>query len=102
MGILVNLENDETPRDIYTEVITKVNQKLRATEDHRAKKWLMLQPDRSLAKPCVMTTPYSATNTAFYYFAYDWATKRAKTPTNPTVTFVKLVPIPTDFLASKY
>ena len=78
MGILVNLENNETPRDIYTEVITKVNQKLRATEDHRAKKWLMLQPDRSLAKPCVMTTPYSATNTAFYYFAYDWATKRAR------------------------
>ena len=24
------------------------------------------------------------------------------TPTNPTVTFVKLVPIPTDFAASKY
>ena len=38
----------------------------------------MLQPDRSLAKPCVMTTPYAASRTAFYYYAYDWAQKRAK------------------------
>ena len=78
MGELVNLKDTERPQDIYTSVITRVNEVLRASEDPRARKWLMLQPDRSLAKPCVMTTPYAATRTAFYYYAYDWAQKRAK------------------------
>ena len=66
------------PQDIYATVITQVNERLRESNDERASKWLMLQPDRSLAKPCVMTTPYAASRTAFYYYAYDWAQKRAK------------------------
>tara|TARA_R100001530_G_scaffold127806_1_gene97198 strand:+ start:4472 stop:6847 length:2376 start_codon:yes stop_codon:yes gene_type:complete len=78
MGELVNLKENESPQDIYTNVITRVNEELRVSKDPRAQKWLMLQPDRSLAKPCVMTTPYSATHTAFYYYAYDWAQKRTK------------------------
>ena len=36
----------------------------------------MLSPDRSLTKPCVMTAPYAATNSAFYHFAYSWANEK--------------------------
>ena len=78
MGELVNLTFNDRPQDIYTEVINRVNEQLRISDDPRAKKWLLLQPDRSLAKPCVMTSPYSATRTAFYYYCYDWAQQRSK------------------------
>ena len=78
MGSMVNIAPSDKPQDIYGTVITKVNEALRDSTDDRARKWLMLQPDRSLAKPCVMTTPYAASRTAFYYYAYEWAQKRAK------------------------
>lgn len=78
MGKSVNLISSDRPQDIYSEVMTRVLKKLRESEDPRARKWLMLEPDRSLAKPCVMTSPYSATSTAFYYYCYDWAQKRSK------------------------
>ena len=78
MGRSVNLISSDRPQDIYSEVITRVLEKLRESKDTRARKWLMLEPDRSLAKPCVMTSPYSATTTAFYYYCYDWAQKRSK------------------------
>ena len=65
----VNLYPSDRPQDIYATVITKVNEHLRDSTDERARKWLMLQPDRSLSKPCVMTTPYAASRTAFYYYA---------------------------------
>ena len=78
MASMVNLAPSDKPQDIYATVITKVNESLRDCTDDRARKWTMLQPDRSLAKPCVMTTPYAASRTAFYYYAYDWAQKRAK------------------------
>ncbi len=78
MGKSVNLISSDRPQDIYSEVMSRVLEKLRESEDPRARKWLMLEPDRSLAKPCVMTSPYSATSTAFYYYCYDWAQKRSK------------------------
>ena len=78
MGRSVNLISSDTPQDIYSQVMTRVLEKLRKSDDPRARKWLMLEPDRSLAKPCVMTSPYSATSTAFYYYCYDWAQKRSK------------------------
>ena len=76
MGEKVNLVNSDRPQDIYSEVASKVNQRLVESKDPRAKKWLMLNVDRSLTKPCVMTAPYSATNSAFYHHAYSWATER--------------------------
>ena len=78
MGRSVNLISSDTPQDIYSQVMTRVLEKLRESDDPRARNWLMLEPDRSLAKPCVMTSPYSATPTAFYYYCYDWAQKRSK------------------------
>ena len=78
MGELVNLKNSDRPQDIYASVITRANEALRISKDPRAGKWVMLQPDRSLAKGPVMTTPYSATELSFYYSCYDWAKDRAK------------------------
>ena len=78
LGKHVNLFDDDQPQDIYGHVITKVNEQLRIEEDERAGKWLTLQPDRSLAKPAVMTCPYSATRTAFFYYCHEWAQKRAR------------------------
>ena len=78
MGKMVNLTDSAQPQDIYATVMTKVNERLRDSTDYRARRWLELQPDRSLAKNVVMCTPYSATRTACYYFAYDWAQKRGK------------------------
>ncbi len=78
MGELVNLTFNDRPQDIYASVMSRVLTRLRESDDPRAKKWLMLEPDRSLAKPCVMTSPYSATPTAFYYYCYDWAQERSK------------------------
>ena len=78
MAEMVNLKNSEKPQDIYTVVMNQVNERLRDEKDEHARKWLMLQPDRSLAKNPVMTIPYSSTYSAFYKFAYDWGIKRAK------------------------
>ena len=78
MASMVNLVNTDQPQDIYGEVIKRVNERLRDHSDKRARRWMELQPDRSLAKNIVMCTPYSATRTACYYFAYDWAQKRGK------------------------
>tara|TARA_Y100000593_G_scaffold71769_1_gene131810 strand:+ start:5702 stop:8074 length:2373 start_codon:yes stop_codon:yes gene_type:complete len=78
MGELVNLKHSDKPQDIYSSVMSRANKVLRLSDDPRAAKWLSLQPDRSLAKGPVMTTPYSATELSFYYSCYDWARKRAK------------------------
>ena len=79
MGEKVNLINSDRPQDIYSEVATEINKRLIESDDPRAKKWLMLNVDRSLTKPCVMTAPYSATNSAFYHHAYSWAIERGTT-----------------------
>ena len=78
MGELVNLKENDQPQDIYNTVINRVNVVLRDSDDPRADKWLLLQPDRSLAKSGVMTLPYSATPMAFYHYCYEWAIDRAK------------------------
>ena len=79
MGALVNLtDNDSGPADIYRTVIERVLTILRGSDDQMAADWLQLQPDRSLAKPCVMTLPYSATRSAFYFYAYNWALERSE------------------------
>ena len=78
MGEKVNLVNSNQPSDIYSQVATSLCQRLRETDDPRADKWLMLNIDRSLTKPCVMTAPYSATNSAFFHHAYSWAIERGK------------------------
>ena len=77
MGRLVNLLPSEQPQDIYGSVIARVLAALRASDDPDARKWLQLQPDRSLAKPVVMCLPYSATHSAFYFNCYDWAVERS-------------------------
>jgi len=77
MGRKVNLINSEQPSDIYSDVANQVNEQLRNSQDPRAAKWLMLNIDRSLTKPCVMTAPYAATNSAFYHYAFTWAQERA-------------------------
>ena len=77
MGEKVNLINSDRPQDIYSEVASQINQRLKNSDDPRAAKWLMLNVDRSLTKPCVMTAPYSATNSAFYHYAYSWAQERS-------------------------
>jgi len=79
MGALVNLvSHDDGPADIYKTVIDGVLERLRSSTDEQAKAWLTLQPDRSLAKPAVMTLPYSATRSAFYFNCYDWALERSE------------------------
>ena len=78
MGELVNLVNSDKPQDIYSSVMNEVNQRLRKDNNEHSKKWLALQPDRTLAKNGVMTLPYSVTYLGFYKFAYEWAIKRAK------------------------
>tara|TARA_B100000459_G_C8597094_1_gene210233 strand:+ start:2720 stop:5095 length:2376 start_codon:yes stop_codon:yes gene_type:complete len=77
MGAKVNLINSDKPQDIYSNVATKVNQFLRNSNDIRSQEWLKLSVDRSLTKPCVMTAPYAATNSAFYHYAFAWAQERA-------------------------
>lgn len=78
MGKLTNLLPSDTPQDIYSAVIDRVLQVLRSNGDEDARKWLKLQPDRSLAKPVVMCLPYSATHSAFYFHCYDWAVERTQ------------------------
>jgi DNA-directed RNA polymerase len=79
MGALVNLTRSEDgPADIYRTVIEKVLAVLRSSDDPIASDWLLLQPDRTLAKPCVMTLPYSATRSAFYFYAFNWALDRSE------------------------
>ncbi len=79
MGSLVNLHHTDKPQDIYTTVMNKVNARLRSSDELHARKWLALQPDRTLAKLPVMCIPYAATYCSFYQFAYDWGAKRATT-----------------------
>ena len=55
MGAMVNLVDNDQPQDIYGMVMARVLARLRDSDDPRASKWLALQPDRSLAKPIVMT-----------------------------------------------
>lgn len=80
MAALVNLTPSETPRDIYgvvlNEVLTKVRADAAAGNEH-ATRWLQLSPDRTLAKPVVMTIPYSATRQAVVNFCQQWAIERA-------------------------
>lgn len=79
MAELVNLLPSEKPRDIYTVVLDRVLAKVREDAeqgDKHAISWLQLQPDRSLLKPVVMTTPYSATRQAIFGFCQSWAFER--------------------------
>ena len=78
MAEMVNCKNSDKPQDIYAVVMQKVNDRLRDEKDEHARKWLMLQPDRSLAKNPVMCIPYAASYSGFYSFAYKWGIKRAK------------------------
>lgn len=83
MGAMVNLIDSDQPQDIYSLVIGRSLQRLRDSDDPRARKWLALQPDRSLAKPIVMTLPYSATPIAYYHACYAWALERADSMLGP-------------------
>ena len=79
MAELVNLKQSEKPQDIYTAVLSRVLEILRtdaANGDPHAQSWLQLQPDRTLAKPVVMTLPYSATRQAVFHFCQAWALQR--------------------------
>ena len=79
MAELVNLLPSETPQDIYTVVLNRVLAQVRKDADDgepHAVSWLQLQPDRSLLKPVVMTTPYSATRRAIFGFCQSWAFDR--------------------------
>jgi len=78
MAEQVNLTQSDKPQDIYAAVVGKINERLRLDKSSDSRKWLMLQPDRSLTKAAVMTIPYAATYTAFYKYAYEWGIKRAK------------------------
>lgn len=80
MAALVNLTPSETPRDIYGVVLDEVLAKVRADAaagNEHAIRWLQLSPDRTLAKPVVMTIPYSATRQAVVNFCQQWAIERA-------------------------
>jgi len=77
MASLVNLMPSEKPQDIYTAVMERVLHRLRTDTNVAAKHWLELQPDRSLAKPVVMTLPYSASRRAVFGFCQEWALDRA-------------------------
>jgi DNA-directed RNA polymerase len=79
MAQLVNLLPSEEPRDIYSVVLDRVLAQVRSDAeagDPHASSWLQLQPDRSLLKPVVMTTPYSATRQAIFGFCQGWAFDR--------------------------
>jgi DNA-directed RNA polymerase len=79
MAPLVNLMASEKPQDIYTAVLNTVLEQLRndaAADNPHAQGWLQLQPDRTLAKPIVMTLPYSATRQAVFHFCQVWALER--------------------------
>lgn len=79
MAQLVNLLPSDKPQDIYTVVLDRVLEQLRtdaAAGDLHAQSWLELQPDRSLAKPVVMTLPYSATRTTVVSQCQEWAWDR--------------------------
>jgi DNA-directed RNA polymerase len=79
MAQLVNLLPSEQPQDIYTVVLNRVLAQVRKDAedgDPHATSWLQLQPDRSLLKPVVMTTPYSATRRAIFGFCQSWAFDR--------------------------
>jgi len=79
MAELVNLTPSEAPRDIYSAVLNKVLAITRAdaaTGNQHAANWLQLNPDRTLAKPVVMTIPYSATRQAVVNFCHAWAVDR--------------------------
>ena len=80
MAALVNLTPSEAPRDIYGVVLDQVLAKVRADAaagNEHATRWLQLSPDRTLAKPVVMTIPYSATRQAVVNFCQQWAIERA-------------------------
>lgn len=80
MAELVNLLPGDEPRDIYTTVIERVLAQVRLDAglgDPHAQSWLELQPDRSLAKPVVMTLPYSATRATVFRLCQQWAWERA-------------------------
>jgi len=80
MAELVNLTPSETPRDIYNTVLQEVLQQVRrdaSDGNEHAANWLQLSPDRTLAKPVVMTIPFSATREAVVEFCRAWATERA-------------------------
>jgi DNA-directed RNA polymerase len=80
MAELVNLTPSETPRDIYSVVLERVLTQVRtdaAAGVEHATRWLLLSPDRTLAKPVVMTIPYSATREAVVNFCHGWAIDRA-------------------------
>ena len=81
MAALVNLTPSETPRDIYAVVLERVLALVRADAaggNEHAARWLQLSPDRTLAKPVVMTIPYSATREAVVNFCCGWAQDRAQ------------------------
>jgi|GEM_PF-2336089 len=79
MAPMVNLMPSDAPQDIYTAVLARVLEILRndaAAGDLHAQGWLQLQPDRTLAKPIVMTLPYSATRQAVFHFCQAWSLER--------------------------
>lgn len=79
MAQLVNLMPSDKPQDIYSAVLEAVLQQLRkdaADGNPIAVSWLELQPDRSLAKPVVMTLPYSASRRAVFQYCQEWAFER--------------------------
>ena len=79
MAALVNLIPSEVPQDIYSVVLEQVLKQVRidaADGQQHAMNWLQLSPDRTLAKPVVMTIPYSATREAVVNFCHGWALER--------------------------
>jgi DNA-directed RNA polymerase len=83
MAELVNLMPSDKPQDIYSRVLMAVLERVRSdavngdkAEQLHARSWLELQPDRSLTKAVVMTTPYSATRQAIFQHCQRWAFER--------------------------
>ena len=80
MAALVNLTSSDAPQDIYRTVLDDVLGQVRADAaagSTHAMRWLQLSPDRTLAKPVVMTIPYSATRLAVVDQCCAWARERA-------------------------
>jgi DNA-directed RNA polymerase len=68
-----NLTNCPRLYDVYTEALVEFMGRMQSQpENHVARLWLQLVPDRSLTKPCVMTIPYGGTRYSTQRAADEW------------------------------
>lgn len=75
-----NLTNSSRLYDVYTEAVKEfMNSVEGQKENHVARLWLQLCPDRTLTKPAVMTIPYGGTRYSTQRAAEEWVrTKKSK------------------------